>query len=330
MVRTSTSLIRCLRINSDRGVTIHLTGSPDCNVVIVLESTINTQTSSSSTLCQQSIVDCVLNEFFGVLKGVQHGAEFTFNMKDLVILVNVLIQDILGRRVTTSQQVSDDSRQDELLDVSEAIWFTITRHLQEVKTTDFSERSLNISSILVLDISNNFLSNVIAVFPDSITTITESIASWAKDVNDSIGKRTNLVSYRRGRRGSEVVGNTKDISVLGRNSVAILINHGSIVDQITASGSDYVVHNLCQFVPCVDGLQQFVTNVVQTTRLGEISSTRDHAVVVTTVTDVSDDCFQDILFGIANTLVSSLITGLSIARDNEVRILRCHLTDSSF
>ena len=330
MVRTSTSLIRCLRIDGDRGVTIHLTGSPDCNVVIVLESTINTQTSSSSTVGQQSIVDCVLNEFFGVLKGVQHGAEFTFNMKDLVILVNVLIQDILGRRVTTSQQVSDDSRQDELLDVSEAIWFAITRHLQEVKGTDFSERSLNFSSILVLDVSDNFLSNVIAVFPDSITTITESIASWAKDVNDSIGKRTNLVSYRGGRRGSEVVGNTKDISVLGRNSVAILINHGSIVDQITASGSDYIVHNLCQFVPCVDGLQQFVTNVVQTTRLGEISSTRDHAVVVTTVTNVSDDCFQDILFGVTNTLVSSLITGLSIARDNEVRILRCHLTDSSF
>ena len=330
MVRTSTSLIRCLRINSDRGVTIHLTGSPDCNVVIVLESTINTQTSSSSTLCQQSIVDCVLNEFFGVLKGVQHGAEFTFNMKDLVILVNVLIQDILGRRVTTSQQVSDDSRQDELLDVSEAIWFTITRHLQEVITGDDSVWTLNISGILILDISDNFLSNVIAVFPDSITTITESIASRAKDVNDSIGKRTNLVSYRRGRRGSEVVGNTKDISVLGRNSVAILINHGSIVDQITASGSDYVVHNLCQFVPCVDGLQQFVTNVVQTTRLGEISSTRDHAVVVTTVTNVSDDCFQDVLFGVANTLVSSLITGLSITRDNEVRILRCHLTNSSF
>ena len=245
-------------------------------------------------------------------------------------MVDVLIQDILGRRVTTSQQVSDDSRQDKLPDVSEAIWFAITRHLQEVKGTDFSERSLNFSSILVLDVSDNFLSNVIAVFPDSITTITESIASWAKDVNDSISKRTNLVSYLGRCRRSKVVRNTKDISVLGRNSVAILINHGSIVDQITASGSDYVVHNLCQFVPCVDGLQQFVTNVVQTTRLGEISSTRDHAVIVTTVTNISNDCFQDVLFGVTNTLVSSLFTGFSIARDNEVRILRCHLTDSSF
>ena len=149
------------------------------------------------------------------------------------------------------------------------------------------------------------------------------MTSRCKDVSDNVTKICNLILYGLRSRSNKVIRNSKYISVL----CAV------IVLEIGACGGDYIINDFCKFSPCVNRLKQFITNVCKTARLCKITSTRNYAVVVATILDILNDCLNDILFGVTDAEVCSLLntnTIRRITRHYKIRILLLHETDSSF
>ena len=120
-----------LSVNSNRGISVCCTSCPSCYIVVILDLSRNTQFVCSSTEGQQSVVDSVQNQFLDVVESVKHRTDFIFDVDNLIVVIKILINHILGSRVTTSDQVSDDSRQDVILDVTLTSDVT-TRNFKEV------------------------------------------------------------------------------------------------------------------------------------------------------------------------------------------------------
>ena len=151
-----------------------------CDVIII---------SIISTLCRwrsialsyEKLVDCLQRQILGVFDRIQHRKKFFIDVEDILIRIQILINNIIGRRITTSNQVSDDCRDNKVLKVSQAIGFAITRHDKLVIRV-----AINFNIPLILNVTNCFLSNVCSILPQGVTSVAETIASGSEDVQNVV------------------------------------------------------------------------------------------------------------------------------------------------
>ena len=166
------------------------------------------------------------------------------NVQDVILGVKIVINYILDVVCATCNKVTDDARQNIILDVINTTAFTSTRHDEEVDIG-----ATHILGILVVEVTNNFFCDVIAVFPNEDTRILESLTSRCQDFQQRINQSTDFIQSCLSRRSGEVVRNSQSLTVSTR--------------QIATGSSQDIIDDVTNNIPCVKGLKNLITNVLQ-------------------------------------------------------------------
>ena len=233
-----------LIIDCDGIISVCTASSKQRCVVIILCPCRSTQVCRNFTRREQQVVSCFLCKHLSVLKSIQHWIQFMLNMQDVVLRIQILIDNCFSLICATCAKVSNYSGKDELLNISLTVWLTITRHDQELSWV-----ALKINCILVENVTSNFFCNVVAVFPDQDTSVSEDIRIRCQDFQHFTTQQIKLILDGLRCRGREVV----------RNSQSFCIG----ASQICVSCSNYILTKVECLIPCIQSLQNLVTNVLQ-------------------------------------------------------------------
>src|SRR6056300_82941 len=153
----------------------------------------------------------MMNKFLDRTESIEHCAQFILNMNDLVVIIDIEVNDILSSRVATSDQVCNNGGQNIFFDITGTNHIAIvSRNVKEVilSIVDFC-------GIVIIQPTNSFICDIVAVLPDQITSIAESVASRTEDIGNGVAEQNDFIlNCLRGRR-YKVVGDAKDIGILG-------------------------------------------------------------------------------------------------------------------
>ena len=163
-------------IDNDGIISKCTTGSIQRCMVIILCPCWDTKISRNFSRRKEQVVTCFLCEILGMMECIKHWIQLMLNMKDVVLIIQIIINDCFHIVCATRAKVSNHSRENELLNIPLAVWLTITRHFQEL-----CERAIEVNLILIKDVSSNFFCDIVAVFPDQDTSVSENIRIRCKD-----------------------------------------------------------------------------------------------------------------------------------------------------
>ena len=158
--------------------------------------------------------------------------------------IQILIDNCFSLICATCAEVSNHSRKDELLNISFAVWLTITRHHQELGIY-----ATKVDFILVENVTSNFFCDVVAVFPDQDTRVSEDVRIRCQDFQHLTTQQIKLILDGLRCRRCEVI----------RNSQSGCIG----ASQIRISCSNYILRKDKCLIPCIQSLQNLITNVLQ-------------------------------------------------------------------
>ena len=170
--------------------------------------------------------------------------------------------------------------------------------------------------IQIFDVTNGLFSDIIAVFPDKVTSISKSVTSGGELVSNVITKDIQLCLYlRRARQG---VGDAKFGGVCAR--------------QICVCCVDHILGKFDNFSPSIESLQQLTANKLQVTAFVSVETCVDRNVVVTTFFEVLDNSRDDVVSGISDADIGATVvcSRSVIARNNKVRVMCLHDSDCFF
>ena len=166
------------------------------------------------------------------------------NMQDVVLRIQILIDNCFSLICATCAEVSNYSGKDKLLNISLTVWLTITRHDKELSVC-----AIKVDLILVKNVTSNFFCNVVAVFPNQDTSVSVDIRIRCQDFQHFTTQQIKLILDGLRCRRCKVV----------RNSQSFCIG----ASQICVSCSNYILTKDECLIPCIQSLQNLVTNVLQ-------------------------------------------------------------------
>ena len=166
------------------------------------------------------------------------------NMQDVVLRIQILIDNCFSLICATCAKVSNHSGKDELLNISLAVWLTITRHDEELCL-----RAIEVDFILVENVTCSLFCDVVAVFPDQNTSVSEDIRVRCQDFQHFTTQQIKLILDGLRCRGREVVRNSQSFCIGAR--------------QVCVSCGNYILTKDECLIPCIQSLQNLVTNVLQ-------------------------------------------------------------------
>ena len=161
----------------------------EVSVLILIEivnclSVSSSQVSNVLITTNQQVFQCFTTQELHIFKCIQHRKKFTFNVVDVFLTIQVRIDNTLDIGVTTSNQVTSNSRDNVISEISDT--------LLSVGDSEFAlliER--NVDKPFLFQHCHCLISNRLTVEVEKVSTITESVTSWSNNIQHIVNQISN-------------------------------------------------------------------------------------------------------------------------------------------